>query len=148
MFYYTVYLSDASNALNQEKTDILIDQLESCYVGNELSGMIACIKGVSVNGLKGLCIQVFEGPRYAVQEAISIIEMDPSRKCEWVYSGITESRNFNGILSAYEYINLDTHPQFCAIFELNPNALKLKPRHAGDILLKFLKRFLKDASNN
>jgi len=148
MLYYTVYLSDASNALNQEKTDILIDQLESCYEGKELSGMIACIKGVSINGLKGVCIQVFEGPRYAVQEAISILEMDPSRKCEWIYSGVTESRNFNGMLTAYEYINLDTNPELCGIFKLNPNALKLEPKHAAGILLKFLKRFLKDSGSN
>jgi hypothetical protein len=145
MLYYTVYLSDASSALNQEKNDILLDQLRLGDRGHELSGMIACIKGVSVNGLKGLCVQVFEGPKYVVQEAITILELDPNRECEWIYSGETIFRNFSGLNSAYEYLNLDLYPAFYEIFELNLEALKAAPREGAEVLISFLKKFLKDA---
>jgi hypothetical protein len=145
MLYYTVYLSDASSALNQEKNDILLDQLRLGDQGHDLSGMIACIKGVSIKGLKGLCIQVIEGPKYAVQEAITILELDPYRECEWIYSGETVFRNFSGLNSAYEYINLDVYPALGQIFELNLEALKLNPGLGAKVLISFLKKFLKDS---
>lgn len=146
MLYYTVYLSDASSALNQERNDIILDQLRSGDRGDELSGMIACIKGVSVKGLKGLCVQVFEGPKYVVQEAITILELDPHRDCEWIYSGETVFRHFNGLNSAYEYLNLDTYPALDEIFQLNLEALKATPRIGAEVLIGFLKKFLKDAN--
>jgi hypothetical protein len=146
MLYYTVYLSDASSALNQEKNDSLLDQLRLGDRGDELSGMIACVKGVSVKGLKGLCIQVFEGPKYVVQEAITILELDPYRECEWIYSGEIPFRNFSGLNSAYEYLNLDVYPALHDIFDLNLYALKSAPRQGAEVLVGFLKKFLKDAN--
>jgi hypothetical protein len=146
MLYYTVYLSDASSALNQERNDTILEQLRSGHRGDELSGMIACIKGVSIKGLKGLCIQVFEGPKYVVQEAITILELDPYRECEWIYSGETIFRNFSGLNSAYEYLNLDVNPALHEIFELNLFALKAAPQQGSELLITFLKKFLKDAS--
>ena len=145
MLYYTVYLSDASSALNQERNDTILEQLRSGYRGDELSGMIACIKGVSIKGLKGLCIQVFEGPKSVVQEAITILELDPYRECEWIYSGETIFRNFSGLNSAYEYLNLDVNPALHEIFELNLFALKSAPQQGSELLISFLKKFLKDA---
>ena len=147
MLYYTVYISDASSALNQEKNDLLLDQLRSGDRGYELSGMIACIKGVSVKGLKGLCVLVFEGSKYSVQEAITILEFDPKREPEWIYSGETIFRNFKGLSTAYEYLNLDSYPEFNEIFHLNLAALKADPRKGAEVLIRFLKNFLRDSNN-
>jgi hypothetical protein len=145
MLYYTVYLSDASNALNQEKNDILLEQLKVGDIGKELSGMIACIKGISVKGLKGMCIQVFEGPKYSVQEAISIMELDHSRESQWICTGEIKERNFTGLNTAYEYLNLDTYPELCKVFEMNVAALKSESGKGADLLIHFVKQFLKDS---
>ncbi|MEJ7556682.1 MAG: BLUF domain-containing protein [Pedobacter sp.] len=147
MLYYTVYISDASSALSQEKNDILMEELKRGDIGKELSGMIACIKGISVRGLKGMCIQVFEGPKYAVREAITLIELDNSRQSEWIYTGETEKRDFKGLNTAFEYLNLDTCPEFVSIFDLNVSALKTDPCKGAKLLIDFAKQFLRDSKD-
>jgi hypothetical protein len=145
MLYYTVYISDASSALNQEKNDILIEQLKRGDIGKELSGMIACIKGISVKGLKGMCIQVFEGPKYAVREAITLMELDNTRQSEWIYTGEIHRRNFKDLNSAFEYLNLDTCPEFSSVFDLNVKALKSDSGKGAQLLIDFAQQFLKDS---
>ncbi|TSD67744.1 BLUF domain-containing protein [Inquilinus sp. KBS0705] len=142
MDYYLIYMSKATNALNENQLNELLTVSRAWNNNHGITGKLVYVAGEFREDFDARFMQVLEGSEYEVKRIFENIAADPRHYDVTVLTeGPRSQRNFSDWSLKFETFDLEAHPELIEFFHLDKSVITSQEFEEGEFALNFLKSF-------